>query len=187
MTGSDPPPIVAVVAELLARDSPVADAASPLGSAAEGGTVVEVGIGDRHDAARALANAGHDVIAIDVTERDVPSGVRFIQADVHALADGSASLIDGSTSPVDGAATTADDRGDDPSTPAVGDPSTPAVDVVYARNLPAEIQPAAARFAGRIDAPLAFTTLGFEVPSPSLPPTLVRRSAGSETVFVLAD
>ncbi|QHS18312.1 hypothetical protein GWK26_06820 [haloarchaeon 3A1-DGR] len=135
-------------------------------------TVVEVGIGDRHDAARTLADAGHDVIAIDVTERDVPSGVRFIRADVHALADGSSSVTDGSSS-------TADDR--------PGDPSPPAVDAVYARNLPAEIQPATARFASRIGAPLAFTTLGFEVPSPSLPPSLERRSAGPETVFVLAD
>ncbi|WP_280535248.1 UPF0146 family protein [Halopenitus sp. POP-27] len=157
MTRSDAPPIVAAVAEVLAPERP----------RAAGWTTVEVGIGRRPEAARALVDAGHDVIAIDVTERDVPTGVTFSRADVHDLADGTVTL--------------ASETGIDAPL------STPPIDAVYARNLPAEIQPAAARFASRVDAPLAFTTLGFESPSPALPPSLERRAIGTETVFILSD
>ncbi|SEH37497.1 hypothetical protein SAMN05192561_101201 [Halopenitus malekzadehii] len=159
MTRSDAPPIVAAVAEVLASERP----------RAAGWTTVEVGIGRRPEAARALVDAGHDVIAIDVTERDVPTDVTFYRADVHDLADGTATL--------------ASDVGNGGS----GPPSFPVIDAVYARNLPAEIQPATARFASRVDAPLAFTTLGFESPSPALPPSIERRAIGTETVFVLPD
>lgn len=38
-------------------------------------------------------------------------------------------------------------------------------DVLYARRLPEELQPAAVRIARHSEAPLYFTTLGFEVPT----------------------
>lgn len=47
--------------------------------------LVEVGIGRRTDVAAALARAGHEVVAIDVHERAVPDGVRFLRADVTTL------------------------------------------------------------------------------------------------------
>ncbi len=42
----------------------------------------EVGVGERPDVARALAEAGLDVTATDVHDRTVPDGVRFVRDDV---------------------------------------------------------------------------------------------------------
>jgi uncharacterized UPF0146 family protein len=44
--------------------------------------VVEVGIGRRTDAARALAQRGVSVTATDVHERDVPADVAFVRDDI---------------------------------------------------------------------------------------------------------
>jgi uncharacterized UPF0146 family protein len=44
--------------------------------------LLEVGIGHRTDVAAALAAAGADVTALDVTERDAPPAVRFLIEDV---------------------------------------------------------------------------------------------------------
>lgn len=44
--------------------------------------VVEIGIGRRSAVARALAEAGVEVIATDVRERPVPDGVAFVVDDV---------------------------------------------------------------------------------------------------------
>ncbi|MGM0399126.1 MAG: UPF0146 family protein [Halobacteriota archaeon] len=44
--------------------------------------VVEVGIGNRTDVARDLAERGSTVIATDVVQRDVPAGVTFVRDDV---------------------------------------------------------------------------------------------------------
>ena len=44
--------------------------------------LVEVGIGNRPDLAAALVEAGHDVRATDVVEREVPPGVAFVVDDV---------------------------------------------------------------------------------------------------------
>jgi uncharacterized UPF0146 family protein len=47
-----------------------------------GARVVEVGIGRRTAVAAALAEAGYDVVATDVREREVPAGVAFRRDDV---------------------------------------------------------------------------------------------------------
>jgi hypothetical protein len=55
-----------------------------------------------------------------------------------------------------------------------------AVDGVYARRLPAELQRPTAAFASRLDAACVFTTLGFE--EPVVPVT--RRSLGEAVLYV---
>ena len=45
-------------------------------------TLVEVGVGTRHDLAAALAEAGRTVTATDIHERQVPPGVEFARDDV---------------------------------------------------------------------------------------------------------
>lgn len=47
--------------------------------------VLEVGIGPRPDLAAALADAGVDVLAIDIDPVSTPAGVTFRQADVGTL------------------------------------------------------------------------------------------------------
>lgn len=49
---------------------------------AEFDRLLEVGIGQRTAVAAALSEAGVTVTALDVTERDVPDGVAFVQDDV---------------------------------------------------------------------------------------------------------
>lgn len=48
-------------------------------------TLLEVGIGRRHDVARELADRGADVRAIDIHPVDPPDGVRVRVADVHEV------------------------------------------------------------------------------------------------------
>ena len=122
-------------------------------------TLLEVGIGERDAVAAALNARGRDVTAIDVSDaaaRAVPEGVRFRRADVTAVA-------------------------------AAGDPvadlSLPrAPEVVYACNLPAELQRSTRRLAARTDAVCAFTTLGFEEP---VVPVRRRHAVGSDTLYVV--
>ncbi|MFQ3319067.1 MAG: uncharacterized UPF0146 family protein [Natronomonas sp.] len=47
-------------------------------------TLVEVGVGNRHDVAAGLAARGRQVTATDIHERAVPEGVRFVRDDVTA-------------------------------------------------------------------------------------------------------
>ncbi|WP_254537194.1 UPF0146 family protein [Halomarina litorea] len=49
--------------------------------------LVEVGVGNRPDVARALAAGGAEVTATDVHDRPVPDGVRFVRDDVTAPDD----------------------------------------------------------------------------------------------------
>jgi len=46
------------------------------------GRLVEVGIGTRTAVAAGLADAGSTVVAVDVHDRSVPEGVRFVRDDV---------------------------------------------------------------------------------------------------------
>ncbi|MFA9515875.1 UPF0146 family protein [Halopenitus sp. H-Gu1] len=121
--------------------------------------VLEIGIGRRSEVARVLVADGHRVVAIDVVDRSVPDAVAFARLDVHDLAT--------SPSPLQALPIAADES---------------SVAVVFGQNLPAELQPATARLAERLDAVAAFTTLGFEDPSPSL--RVERRTVGPETLYV---
>ena len=47
-------------------------------------SVVEIGVGNRPGVAAELATRGVDVTAIDIRERSVPAGVRFVRDDVTA-------------------------------------------------------------------------------------------------------
>ncbi|MFC6615348.1 UPF0146 family protein [Halopenitus salinus] len=168
MTGSPSCSLPNALAELAASDP-----RGPTGSAArdsfrnlsDSPVLLEVGIGRRPDVARALAGTGYRVIAIDVVDRPVPDEVAFARLDVHDLAM--------SASP----------RRSLPIPEADADAAPVAL--VYGRNLPAEIQPATVRLAERLDAAAAFTTLGFEDPSPSL--RVERRTVGSDTLYVVSE
>jgi len=123
---------------------------------AEHDRLVEVGVGDRLAVARALAERGCRVVAVDVDPGDrsraaaqevrdeaVDGSIRVRRGDVLALAD----QVSGSeTAPL----ADADGR--------------VAIDAVYACNLPAELQRPTVALADRLDATCVFTTLGFEEP-----------------------
>jgi len=143
--------------------------------------LVEVGVGDRPAVARALAERGSRVVAVDVdpgertlaaareTRDDTVAGsLRVRRADVLALADQTG---EGGV----GALTDAGDgdtgRGD----------ANDAVDAVYACHLPAELQRPTVALADRLDAVCVFTTLGFE--EPVVP---VRRRSVDGTVLYVA-
>ena len=133
--------------------------------------LVEVGIGRRASVARALANRGCEVAAVDIdiaasvrdaAARDsVPGSVRPVAADVAELA---AAAADGAVPD-----------------PLRADGNTRGWDAVYARNLPAEIQRPTVELADRLGAACRFTTLGFE--EPIVP---VRRLSTTEGVTVYA-
>jgi uncharacterized UPF0146 family protein len=55
---------------------------SLLGRLSRYDTLVEVGIGDRHDVALGLAERGCRVTATDIYERSLPESVRFVRDDV---------------------------------------------------------------------------------------------------------
>jgi uncharacterized UPF0146 family protein len=168
VTGSPSCSLPNALAELAASDP-----RGPTGSAArdsfrnlsDSPVLLEVGIGRRPDIARALAGTGYRVIAIDVVDRSVPDEVAFARLDVHDLA------------------TSASPRRSLPIPESDADAAPVAL--VYGRNLPAEIQPATVRLAERLDAAAAFTTLGFEDPSPSL--RVERRTVGSDTLYVVSE
>lgn len=149
---------------------------------------LEVGIGRRTTAAAQLADAGATVVAIDVDsgavgESDtigdggavgnIPENVAFVEADVHDLA-GEPDPVAALRQRVDGNATVSDaDMHADATVP-------PAFDLVYAVNLPAELQRPTVELAETLDAVCAFTTLGFEEPVVDVE----RRTVGSDTLYV---
>ncbi|MDZ5812122.1 UPF0146 family protein [Halorubrum sp. AD140] len=135
--------------------------------------LLEVGIGDRPGVARALADRGRDVVALDVdvdertraaareTETATVAGsLRAVEGDVLALAEGT-----------------------DRAGRSELDEAGRAFDAVYACNLPAELQRPTVAVAERLDAACLFTTLGFE--EPTVP--VSRRSRSGTTVYVARD
>lgn len=132
--------------------------------------LLEVGVGDRPDVARSLAERGRAVVAVDIavgertlaaareTERPTVEGsLRAVEADVLALAEGEGGSGRGGVAG--------------------------GFDAVYACNLPAELQRPTVALAERLDAACPFTTLGFE--EPTVP---VRRlSLPETTVYVARD
>ena len=169
------------------------------------GRLLEVGVGDRLGAARALADRGCDVVAIDVavdpagdgTSGGVSPGERAADTDV---ADTSASENAPPADDRDGSLVVC--RGDVLAIADAADPLTAIAeaasagsrpdargvvdraggggfDAVYARRLPAELQSPTTRLARRIDAACVFTTLGFE--EPVVP--VERRSHSGATVY----
>ena len=145
---------------------------------------IEVGVGRRPEVARTLADRGREVVAIDVevseAARDAagesrtssPGSLRVVAADVTALATADDDRAVRNALGLD----TSDEAGRDASN-AVG-----GVDVVYARNLPAELQRPTVALAERLDAACLFTTLGFEEPVVDVR----RRATESGTVVYVA-
>ncbi|WP_280587029.1 UPF0146 family protein [Halorubrum sp. Boch-26] len=132
--------------------------------------LLEVGVGDRPEVARSLAERGRDVVAVDIAggERTlaaasetggptVAGSLRAVEADVLALAE----ATDGESESVLGG-------------------TSGEFDAVYACNLPAELQRPTVALAERLDAACLFTTLGFEEPTVSVR----RRSLSGTTVYV---
>jgi uncharacterized UPF0146 family protein len=126
--------------------------------------LVEVGVGDRPGVARALAERGCRVVAVDVDPGDrtreaatetrdgaTDGSIRVRRGDVLALADGGSGLR--------------------------------AADAVYACHLPAELQRPTVALADRLDAVCVFTTLGFE--EPVVP--VRRRSVEGGALYVARD
>ena len=133
--------------------------------------LVEVGIGDRPAVARALADRGCEVVAVDV---DPGEHTRAAERDASAAEDstgGSFEVIEGDVVSL----AESEHAGVFPgSVPERG------VDAVYARRLPAELQRPTVALAGRLDAACLFTTLGFE--EPVVP--VDRRSLSGTTLYV---
>ena len=102
--------------------------------------LVEVGVGDRTGLAATLATTGHEVVAVDVSPPEPPSGVRVVRDDVVARAD-------------------AVERARREGAPADLGPYAGA-DALYARRLPPELQRPTLSVARAVGAPLLFTTLG---------------------------
>ena len=146
--------------------------------------LIEIGVGRRPDVARALADRGRGVVAVDVEVSDAArdastetrssnvGSLRVVTADVTALATS------------DGDREIRDALGLDASGEAAADASKAptGVDAVYARNLPAELQRPTVALAERLDAACLFTTLGFEEPVVDVR----RRSRESGTVVYVA-
>lgn len=138
---------------------------------------LEVGIGRRTTAASQLADGGTNVVAIDVdgdAVGAVPESVAFAEADVRDLAE--------APDPVAELQSRVVEEGSD------SDPSSlttvpPEFDLVYALNLPAELQRPTVALAERLGAVCAFTTLGFEEPVVDVE----RRTVGSDTLYVASD
>jgi uncharacterized UPF0146 family protein len=145
--------------------------------------LIEVGVGRRPEVARALAERGRSVVALDV---DVSEAAREAAAPDAARASSGGSLR---VAAADVTALAADD-GDRAIRDALGpdavgdgaDARERKVDAVYARNLPAELQRATVALAERLDAACLFTTLGFEEPVVEVR----RRSRESGTVVYVA-
>ena len=134
--------------------------------------LLEVGVGDRPEVARSLAERGREVVAIDVAvgERTlaaaqeteavaVAGSLRAVEADVLALAAARAE--------------------DGVRRAGIRD----EFDAVYACNLPAELQRPTVALAERLCAACLFTTLGFE--EPTVP--VRRRTLPETTVYVARD
>ena len=120
--------------------------------------VLEVGIGRRPGVATALVARGLRVVAVDVEQRPVPEGVRFVRDDVVEIAE------------------RASDDGASQSTL----PAQYRVDAVYALNLPPELHRPTLTLAEAVDAAFVFTTLGGD---PAIVPAKVE-TIGRETLYV---
>ena len=164
------------------------------------GRLLEVGVGDRLGAARALADRGCDVVAIDVAVDPAGDGTSGGVSPGERAADTSASENAPPADDRDGSLVVC--RGDVLAIADAADPLTAIAeaasagsrpdargvvdraggggfDAVYARRLPAELQSPTTRLARRIDAACVFTTLGFE--EPVVP--VERRSHSGATVY----
>lgn len=136
--------------------------------------LIEVGVGRRPDVARALADRGREVVAVDV---DVSAAARDAATEVEAAGGGSLRVVGADVTAL---ATADDDRA---IRDALGlDASESGFDAVYARNLPAELQRPTVALAERLDAACLFTTLGFEEPVVDVR----RRSMEAGTVVYVA-
>jgi uncharacterized UPF0146 family protein len=138
------------------------------------GRLLEVGVGDRPGVARALAERGSDVVAVDVAlgER-APAAA---EGTATAAVDGSLRAVEADVLALAAAADAEGTAGVEAAVGPVGD----GVDAVYACNLPAELQRPTVALADRLDAACLFTTLGFE--EPTVP--VRRRSLPGATVYV---
>lgn len=135
---------------------------------------LEVGIGRRTTAASRLAAGGTSVVAIDVdgdAVGTVSDAVAFATVDVRDLAGAADPIAELRSRVVERAS------GSDSSRLT----TVPhEFDLVYALNLPAELQRPTVALAERLGAVCAFTTLGFEEPVVDVE----RRTVGSDTLYV---
>jgi len=133
--------------------------------------LIELGVGDRPGVARALADRGREVVAVDI---DIGDRVRAAAAESR---DGTLRVTQGDVLAL------ADESGvSDRSEPTCSRPEllSGSFDAVYACNLPAELQRPTVTLAERLDAACLFTTLGFEEPTVRVR----RRSVGGATLYV---
>ena len=154
------------------------------------GRLIEIGVGRRPGVARALAERGREVVAVDIEVRaaahesasEAPAtgegALRVVAADVTTLAAAGDRTVGRALGfDADGRDDGADGRGEG------GNASNATgVDAVYARNLPAELQRPTVALADRLDAACLFTTLGFEEPVVDVR----RRTTASGTVVYVA-
>ena len=141
--------------------------------------LIEVGVGRRPEVARALAERGRSVVAVDVDVSEAARDAAAPGAATSTEASGGGSLR------VAAADVTALASGDDDQ--AIRDALGPdavddGFDAVYARNLPAELQRPTVALADRLGAACLFTTLGFEEPVVDVR----RRSREAGTVVYVA-
>ncbi|WP_423996425.1 UPF0146 family protein [Halorubrum trapanicum] len=136
--------------------------------------LIEVGVGRRPEVARALAERGREVVAIDV---EVSEAAREASMEPRSSSAGSLRVV---TADVTALASGGDDRS---IRDGLGlDASEIGFNAVYARNLPAELQRPTVALAERLDADCLFTTLGFEEPVVDVR----RRSEESGTIVYVA-
>jgi uncharacterized UPF0146 family protein len=114
-------------------------------------SALEVGIGRRPSVARNLSFRDVSVHAIDIVQRSVPAHVRFHVDDIVAASRQSSF------------------------------PHWYHVEVIYALNLPAELQRPVCEVAQKVGADVRFTTLGFESPAIATRP---KSLDGGETVYI---
>ncbi|WP_049984326.1 UPF0146 family protein [Halorubrum sp. BV1] len=126
--------------------------------------LIEIGVGDRPEVARRLADRGREVVAVDI---DIGDRVRAAAAESR----------DGTLRVTQGDVLALADESDRQATP---EPLSFPADAVYACNLPAELQRPTVDLAERLDAACLFTTLGFEEPTVRVR----RRSVGEATLYV---
>ncbi len=122
------------------------------------GRLCEVGIGERHGVAAALASDGCAVTGTDVVDRDPPDCIEFVRDDVVAAAERAAG--DGGPGP------------------------HYRVDCVYALNCPPELHRPLVRVAAGVDAACAFTTLGGDPPAVDVTPLAL---SDGDTLYVARD
>ena len=146
--------------------------------------LLEVGIGRRPDVARALAERGCEVIAIDVDEAVLEMHGEEIGADDRSCRTcyGDVVTLANAPDPIASLPIDVDAANDDALAEGRPEDATDetGIDAVYALNLPAELQRPTVDLARRLDAACSFTTLGFE--EPAVP--VRRRSVDGDTLYV---